>query len=75
MNGYLPFTRIAPSTIIRDVRKLTIAPEALPGQYSLEVGWFSQNTKQALQAQNAKRNSQGNQASIAEVELVKSVTP
>ncbi|AOY80540.1 hypothetical protein BJP36_12045 [Moorena producens JHB] len=75
LNGYLPLARIAPGTIIRDVRKLTITPKTSPGFYRLEVGWFSPNKKQALQVQDAKRNSQRNQAFIAEVEVVKSVTP
>ena len=70
----MPFDQIAPGTIIRDVRQLTITPKISPGQYRLEVGWFSLNKKQALQVQDAKRNVQGNQAFITEVEVVKSVT-
>jgi len=72
LNGYLPLAQIAPGTIIRDVRKLTITPKTSPGFYRLEVGWFSPNRKQALQVEDAKGNSQGNQAFITEVEVVKS---
>ena len=75
LNGYLPLAQIAPGQIIRDVRKLTITPKTSPGFYRLEVGWFSPNKKQALPVQDGNKNSQGNQAFIAEVEIVKSVRP
>lgn len=72
--GYLPLDQIVPGTVVRDVHKLTTAPNVLPGHYRLEVGWFSPNKGQALEARDAAGNAQGSQAVIGEVEVVRQAT-
>ena len=57
LNGYLSLDQIAPGTVIRDVRKLTIATGTLPGHYHLKVGWFSPNKGQALEVSEGQGNS------------------
>ena len=63
-----------PGTVVRDVHKLTTAPNVLPGNYRLEVGWFSPNKGQALEARDAAGNAQGSQAVIGEVEVARRAT-
>ncbi|MBW4546022.1 MAG: glycosyltransferase family 39 protein [Symplocastrum torsivum CPER-KK1] len=72
--SYLPLDQIAPGTVVRDVHKLTTVPGVLPGHYRLEVGWFSPNKGQALEARDAAGNAQGSQAVIGEVEVVRQAT-
>jgi hypothetical protein len=72
--GYLPLEQIAPGTVVRDVHKLTTVPSVLPGHYRLEVGWFSPNKGQALEARDASGKAQGSQAVIGEVEVVRQAT-
>jgi hypothetical protein len=72
--GYLPVDQIVPGTVVRDVHKLTTVPNVLPGHYRLEVGCFSPNKGQALEARDAAGNAQGSQAVIGEVEVVGQAT-
>ena len=69
VNGYLPFDKITPGTITRDVRKLALAEGTAPGLYRLEVGWVSPNNVERLEVRNGTESSQKSQVVIGEVEI------
>ena len=65
----MPFDKITPGTITRDVRKLVLAKGTAPGLYHLEVAWVSPNNVERLEAHNGIENSQESQVVISEIKI------
>lgn len=71
VDGYFATDKVTSGTFLRDVHKLTVAPGTPANRYRLEVSWYSSSNGQALPVRNESGNSQGTQAVIGEVEVVR----
>lgn len=47
-DGLYPTSEWGPAEIVRDTFRLTIPPDAPPGLYSIEVGWYDPGTQERL---------------------------
>jgi 4-amino-4-deoxy-L-arabinose transferase-like glycosyltransferase len=74
VGGLLPVDQWEPGQVVRDVQEVRVPPGTPPGDYTLEVGFFSPQMGQGLEVRD-RNGPQGNRVPLATVKVTRPDRP